>query len=182
MKKGKLILISGPSGVGKGSVRELMTFKDYHYSVSSTTRPKREGEIDGEHYNFLTKEEFKEKIDKGEMLEYAEFVDNYYGTDKEVVEKKLNAGENVLLEIECQGAIQVLEKMDDVVSIFIVPPSLAELERRLRTRGTETDEKILKRLKKAEEELKLKDKYEYIIENDDLEKAANEIDDILFNI
>lgn len=180
MREGKLILISGPSGVGKGSVRNLMKFNDYFFSVSSTTRPKREGEVSGVHYNFISKSEFEEKIKNGDMLEHAEFVGNYYGTDKTVVFNRLKKGQNVLLEIECQGAIQVLSKMKDVISIFIIPPSLEELERRLRVRGTESSEKIQKRLKKAEEELKLKDNYKYIVENKDLEKAAGEIDNILF--
>lgn len=181
MKKGKLILISGPSGVGKGSVREVMEFKDYYFSVSSTTRKIRKGEMDGVHYNFLTHEEFQEKINNSEMLEYANFVDNFYGTDKSLVLKRLENGENVLLEIECQGAIQVLEKLDDVISIFIVPPSLSELKKRLELRGTEDTEKIQKRLKKAKEELELQNNYQHIIVNNDIESAAKEIDQILFS-
>lgn len=182
MKKGKLILISGPSGVGKGTIREKMKFKDYHFSVSSTTRSKREGEVDGVHYNFITKEQFEEKIKNNKMLEYAQFVDNYYGTDKDEVAKHLNEGKNVLLEIECQGALQVLDKIEDVESIFIIPPSLEELEFRLKSRGTESEDKIKARLKKAQEELGYKEHYKYNVVNDDLEIAAKQLDDILFNI
>lgn len=180
MKKGKLIVISGPSGVGKGTIRENMKFKNYEFSISSTTREKREGEIDGEHYHFITPEQFEKKIKNDEMLEYATFVGNYYGTDKTQVMEKLSKGINVLLEIECQGAMQVIEKMPEVISIFIVPPSIEELEHRLRTRGTETDEKIALRLKKATEELKLKDKYKYVVLNDNLEHATKVLDEILF--
>lgn len=181
MRKGKLILISGPSGVGKGSVRKIMEFKDYFFSVSSTTRTIRKGEKNGVHYNFLSKEEFSKKIENGDMLEHASFVDNYYGTERSVVNEHLENGRNVLLEIECQGAIQVLEKMQDVISIFIVPPSLIELENRLVLRGTEDSGKIKKRLEKAEEELKLKHHYQHVVVNENIKKAAQEIDGILFN-
>lgn len=177
--RGKLILISGPSGVGKGSVRQKMQFRDYTFSVSSTTRTKRAGELDGVHYNFLNNDEFKEKIEKKDMLEYAEFVGNLYGTDKEVVEKSLNNGQNVLLEIECQGALQVLEQLDDVISIFLVPPSIEELENRLNTRGTETQDKIQKRLTKAKEELEYAKHYKYTVVNDNIDDASKEIDNIL---
>ncbi len=162
MKKGKLIVISGPSGVGKGTIRE-----------------KRAGEVDGVHYNYISKEDFLNKVENNKMLEHAEFVGNYYGTDEEEVLKKLEAGENVLLEIECQGALQVLEKMPNVISIFIVPPSLEELENRLRQRATEDDSKIEKRLKKATEEMKLQSKYQYVIINENLEDAVKELDNIL---
>lgn len=179
MKKGKLIVISGPSGVGKGTIRNNLSFKDYIFSISSTTREIRKGEVDGEHYFFITKEEFEKKINNEEMLEYAQFVGNYYGTDKSLVMEKINKGINVLLEIECQGAMQILDKIDDVLSIFIIPPSLEELERRLRARGTENDEKIKLRLKKAQEELKLQSKYKYVVTNDNLENATTHLDEIL---
>ncbi len=179
MKKGRLIVISGPSGVGKGTIRAKIKFDDYVFSISSTTREKRDGEVDGKHYNFITKDEFLDKVNKDEMLEYAEFVGNYYGTDKNEVLKKLDNGENVLLEIECQGALQVLEKMPNVLSIFIVPPSLKELENRLILRATEDEKKIEKRLKKATEEMNLQSKYQYIIVNNNLEDAVKELDAVL---
>ncbi len=179
MKKGKLIVISGPSGVGKGTIREKIKFDNYVFSISSTTREKRDGEVDGVHYNYISKEEFLNKVNNDQMLEHAEFVGNFYGTDKQEVLKKLEAGENVLLEIECQGALQVLEKMPNVISIFIVPPSLEELENRLRQRATEDDIKITKRLKKAKEEMKLQSKYQYVIINEKLEDAVKELDNIL---
>lgn len=179
MKKGKLIVLSGPSGVGKGSIRATAKFKDYVYSISSTTRAPRKGEVDGVDYNFLTREEFEEKIKNNEMLEYAEFVGNLYGTDRNVVESILNQGQNVLLEIECQGAMQVLEKIPDAESIFIMPPSLEVLSDRLHKRNTEDEHTISKRLTKAQEEFKYQDKYKHVIINDNLEQAAQELDEIL---
>ncbi len=180
MKKGRLIVISGPSGVGKGAIRKQMKFDDYEFSVSSTTRDMRKGEKEGIDYHFVTKDEFERKIKNNEMLEYATFVNNYYGTDKHTVLDKINKGINVLLEIECQGAMQVLDKMNDVISIFIVPPSLEELEKRLINRGTEDLSKIELRLKKASEEIKHQDKYKYVIVNDNLQHAADQVDEILF--
>ncbi len=179
--RGKLIVFSGPSGVGKGTIRKELKFTDYVFSVSSTTRKCREGEVDGVHYNFISRPQFETKITNGEMLEYAEFVGNYYGTEKSVVEALLAEGKNVFLEIECQGAIQVIEKMDDVLSIFILPPSLEELEDRLVNRGTETREVLDKRLAKAKEELDLKSHYKYNVINDDLNRVVAEIDEILNN-
>ncbi len=178
--KGKLIVFSGPSGVGKGTIRKELKFTDYVFSVSSTTRSIREGEINGVHYNFISHEEFTKKIENDEMLEHAEFVGNYYGTEKAVVNKLLEAGKNVFLEIECQGAIQVIEKMDDVLSIFILPPSLEELEKRLVNRGTEAEEVVNQRLEKAREELELKSYYKYNVINDELSRVVSEIDEILF--
>ncbi len=180
MKKGRLIVISGPSGVGKGAIRKKMKFNNYEFSVSSTTREIRNGEEEGVDYHFVTKDEFEKKIKNNEMLEYANFVNNYYGTDKNTVLDKINKGINVLLEIECQGAMQVLDKMDDVISIFIVPPSIEELEQRLINRGTEDYSKIKLRLKKANEEIKLQDKYKYVVINDNLQHAADQVDEILF--
>ncbi|MFV0288380.1 MAG: guanylate kinase [Mycoplasmatales bacterium] len=180
MKKGKLIVISGPSGVGKGTIREKLTFNNYVFSISSTTRKKRTGEKDGVHYHFITKAQFQAKIQNNEMLEYAEFVDNLYGTDKNEVMKQINQGNNVLLEIECQGALQVIAKEQDLLSIFIVPPSLTALEERLISRGTEDSIKIKNRLQKAEEEMKLMDKYQHIIVNDNIDHAVSELDKLLF--
>ncbi len=177
--RGKLIVFSGPSGVGKGTIREEMKFNNFKFSISLTTRDIRPGETDGIHYHYVTKEFFQDRIDQGKMLEHAEFVGNYYGTDLEFVERELENGKNVFLEIECQGALQVLDKVEDVVSIFIVPPSIEELESRLRGRGTEDEETLQKRLAKAREELSLKDHYKYVVINDEVHRAAAEIDLIL---
>ena len=183
--RGKLIVFSGPSGVGKGSIREKLKFSDYEFSVSSTTRLSRNGEVDGREYNFISKEEFETKIKNGEMLEYAEFCDNYYGTEVSVVEALLDQGKNVMLEIECQGAMQVLAKMNDVISIFILPPSIEELKKRLVGRGTENMETIEKRLAKARDEILLKDHYQYNVVNDQIEDVVDKIDSIFekeFNV
>ncbi len=180
MSRGKLIVISGPSGVGKGTIRENMEFKDYVYSISSTTRNARPGEENGREYYFISKDKFEEKIKNDEMLEYAEFVGNYYGTDKKVVEQLLDEGKNVLLEIECNGAMQVIKKIPEAISIFLLPPSIEELENRLRTRGTEKEDVINLRINKASEEIGYKDEYKYQVINDDVLRASKEIDNILF--
>lgn len=177
--KGKLIVFSGPSGVGKGTIREKMQFDDYVFSISSTTRSKRAGEQDGVDYFFLSKEEFEEKVKNNEMLEYASFVGNMYGTDQNTVATLLNEGKNVLLEIECQGALQVIEKMPEVISIFVLPPSLEELERRLRVRNTEDEETMQKRLLKAKGEIELKKHYKYCIVNDCIDEVVQELDQIM---
>lgn len=177
--KGKLIVFSGPSGVGKGTIREAMKFNKFKFSISLTTREIRVGETDGIHYHYVTKEYFRSRIDEGKMLEHAEFVGNYYGTDLEFVDRELKNGKNVFLEIECQGALQVLEKVDEVISIFIVPPSIEELEARLRGRGTEDEQTLQQRLAKAREELAYKDHYQYVVINDEVNRAAAEIDLIL---
>ncbi len=177
--RGKLIVFSGPSGVGKGTIREIMKFNDFKFSVSLTTRAKRAGEEEGVHYHYVSRDFFEERIKQKKMLEHAQFVGNYYGTDLEFVNKGLDAGNNVFLEIECQGALQVLDKVEDVISIFIVPPSIEELESRLRNRGSEDEETLQKRLKKANEELLMQDHYKYIVINDEIEKAASKVDAIL---
>lgn len=174
--RGKLVVLSGPSGVGKGTIRKDIGFDNYVFSISSTTRSIRPGEINGVDYHFISREKFLEKVKKGEMLEHAEFAGNLYGTDKLVVDELLDAGKNVLLEIECQGAIQVISQIPDVVSIFILPPSLEELELRLRNRATETEEKITLRLEKAKEELMHKELYKYCIVNDNLKNASKELE------
>lgn len=181
-KKGTLIVFSGPSGVGKGTILKL--FKDdpelkLAYSVSMTTRKKRDGEIDGVNYFFVSVEEFKKAIENNELLEYAEFVGNYYGTPNKYVEDLLNKGNNVLLEIEVQGALQVLNKCPDALSIFIVPPSMEELEKRIRGRNTETEEVVLKRLEKAKKEMECLCHYKYVICNDIPDKAKDEIVNII---
>jgi len=181
-KKGKLFVISGPSGAGKGTLREhaLADVKNLVYSISCTTRQPREGEVDGVQYRFITHEKFKEDIEKNLFLEYAHVHSDFYGTLKADVIKELDAGKNVLLEIDVQGALQVREKINDAILIFIAPPSIEELERRLRDRHTETEENLKLRLSNALKELELKDKYDYVIINDNLEKASQELKN-LFN-
>lgn len=180
-KKGMLVLYTGSSGVGKGTLMErlLEADKSIRLSVSNTTREPRKDEIDGVHYNFVTKDEFLSLIDKDGYLEYAEYCGNYYGTPKQQVENLLDEGYNVFLEIEVQGGLQVMEKYPDILSIFILPPSMESLERRLRRRGTEDEETIQKRLKAAEEEMQYKNRYKYNVINGDLDVAVNEILDIL---
>lgn len=184
MKKGLLIVYSGLSGVGKGTIlSQLMPMEDLNlaYSVSMTTRKPREGEVDGVNYFFVSKKRFLEAVKKGELLEHARFVGNDYGTPKDYVEKMREEGKNVILEIEIRGAKQVMEKCPDALSIYIVPPSIEELERRLRERGTEDEETILKRVSKAREELKDIDFYEHIVCNDDLDQAVLEVREIILN-
>jgi guanylate kinase len=175
---GLLIVISGPSGVGKGTVRKaLFDMKNHNldYSVSMTTSQPRVGEKEGVDYFFVSKEEFKKRIDENKFLEYAEFVNEYYGTPLDKVEEKLEQGKEVVLEIEVDGAMQVREKMPEAVFIFIVPPSREDLEQRLRNRGTENPDVIAERLKKAEREYKLAHMYDYIVVNDDVYNAADRI-------
>ncbi len=176
--RGLLIVLSGPSGVGKGTVRKALFNLEGHnlvYSVSMTTRKPRCGEVEGSDYFFVSKEEFEKRINNGKMLEYAEFVNNYYGTPIDEVEKQLNKGNEVVLEIEVQGALQVREKMSDAVFIFIAPPSMEALYSRLKKRGTEPEEIIQERIEKAKRELGLAYKYDYIVVNDDVNNAADRI-------
>ena len=180
MEKGKLYIISGPSGAGKGTViKELFKQRDGLFlSVSATTRAARQGEADGVHYYFITKDEFRQMIIKNELLEYTEFCENYYGTPKKSVEEKLNAGVDVILEIETDGAMQIKGKMPECVLIFISPPSMEELEKRLVGRQTETNESLNKRLKKAKKEIELTDKYHYIVINDEVDKTVKALIEI----
>ncbi len=177
MERGILVIISGPSGVGKGTVRQKVFEKSDNltYSISMTTRKKRSGEEDGIDYYFVSKEEFSDAIAKGKMLEWAEFVGNYYGTPYDKVEEQLQQGKDVVLEIEIQGALQVKEKIADALFIFLMPTSLEELKARLRKRGSETPEVINKRLEKAKKEIPLKTNYDYVIINDDVDRAADVI-------
>ena len=184
MKRGLLIIMSGPSGVGKATVRRLvMADKSLNlaYSVSMTTRPRREHETPGVDYFYVTKEEFQKTLDEDGFLEHAQFVGNYYGTPKAYVEKLRNEGKNVLLEIEVEGAKQVISKChgSDVVTIFLIPPSMEELEQRIRKRGTESEEVIQQRLAKAQRELELKYAYDYPVINDTVKSAADQIRKII---
>lgn len=186
MKKGLLIILSGPSGVGKGAVRRiLMEDKslDLAYSISMTTRAPRKLEQDGVDYFFVSEDDFNQHVANGDLLEHASFVGNQYGTPKAYVDKLRSEGKNVLLEIEVQGAKQVLEKVkadgDAAVSIFLIPPSMSALEKRIRKRRTEAEDIIQARLRKARSELGEKYSYKYIVLNDIVTRAADEIKDIL---
>ena len=176
--RGLLIVLSGPSGVGKGTVRKAlfeMPEQEFVYSVSMTTRPPRPGEVDGVDYYFVSREEFERQIAAGNLLEYAEFVGNYYGTPKDKVEEQLNKGKEVILEIEVNGAFQVREKCKDAVFIFLVPPTRQALYERLKSRGTESEERIVARITKANKEFKLAHQYDYIVVNDEIYNAADRI-------
>lgn len=180
-KRGELIVLSGPSGVGKSTViSELLSSRrDIHFSVSFTTRQPRVGEEHGVNYNFVAREEFERMIRDNEFLEYAQYVDNYYGTSLKIIEEKLQAGVDVLLDIEVQGAAKVREKCPEAVCIFIIPPSLEELSRRLRKRNTDSEDVIAQRLAKAREECRECTKYDYLVVNDNVMSAAQEILSIL---
>lgn len=179
--RGVLVIVSGFSGAGKGTVmkRLLEKYDSYSLSISATTRMPRDGEKDGREYFFKTVDQFEEMIENGQLIEYARYVGNYYGTPKEYVEKQLNEGRNVILEIELQGALQVKEKIPETVLVFLTPPCADELENRLRGRGTEDDETIKARLKRAVEESDYMKKYDYILINDDLEKCVDDLNGII---
>lgn len=177
----KLFVISGCSGVGKGTVlKEFMKRNSDNFvlSVSCTTRKPRPGEVDGVNYFFLTKEEFEDCINKDKFLEYAQFAGNYYGTKQKYIHQRFEEGMNLILEIETQGALQVKKKMPEAVLIFIAPPSFEELEHRLRGRNTEDEETIKKRLDFVKIELERSKQYDYVVVNDDLERAISEIESI----
>jgi guanylate kinase len=181
-ERGLLIVLSGPSGVGKGTVRKAIFERDdneFQYSVSMTTRPMREGEVDGVDYYFRTKEEFEAMIEAGEMLEYAEYVGNYYGTPLTYVNQTLDEGKDVFLEIEVQGAQQVKEKVPDGVFIFLTPPDLAELKARRVGRGTDSPEVIEERMRVARQEIEMMALYDYAVVNDEVFKAVDRIKDII---
>lgn len=180
-KKGLLIIFSGPSGSGKGTIMKslLASRDDTVLSVSMTTRAPRPGEIDGYHYHFVTHEEFQKTIEEDGFLEYAEYNGNFYGTPEAPIRRLLNEGKNVMLEIEVQGAEKVMDHRSDVVSIFITIPSFEELERRLRGRGTEPEEVIQGRMKTSQYELSRAFRYQYIVLNDEVEKAVDRINTII---
>lgn len=180
MRKGLLVVVSGPSGAGKGTIcQALLERTTLAYSVSATTRKPRAGEVDGESYYFLSVEAFEEMIEKDELLEWAKVYDNYYGTPLKKVEEKLAAGEDILLEIDTQGAMKVREKFPEGVYIFILPPSLAELERRIRGRDTETEDVLQKRLAAAIDEIEAGKCYKYVVTNDEVDGAVDSVCAIL---
>ena len=175
MNKGRLIVFSAPSGCGKGTMlEEILKDKSFAISVSATTRAPREGEKDGVNYHFLTREDFEQRVTDGKFIEHAEYCQNLYGTLVSEVDGRLEQGLNVILEIEPQGAMKIREKRPDAVFIFVVPPSINELRRRLKKRGTETDEVIEERVSKAAWEISQAEKYDYVIVNDALEDAVSD--------
>ena len=175
MNKGRLIVFSAPSGCGKGTMlEEILKDKSFAISVSATTRAPREGEKDGVNFHFLTREDFEQRIADGKFIEHAEYCQNLYGTLSSEVDGRLEQGLNVILEIEPQGAMKIREKRPDAVFIFVVPPSINELRRRLKKRGTETDEVIEERVSKATWEVSQAEKYDYVIVNDALEDAISD--------
>lgn len=179
--RGVLAIVSGFSGAGKGTaMKRLMDkYDSYSLSISATTRKPREGEVDGREYFFKTKEEFEEMIRNNQLIEYAQYVGNYYGTPREYVESRLEEGKNVILEIELQGALQVKQLIPETVLIFLTPPTADELESRLRGRGTEDDETIKARLARAVEEAPYMEKYDYVLVNDDLETCVDDLNNII---
>ena len=180
MQKGLLIVISAPSGSGKSTVREeLMRRENFAYSVSATTRPPRAGEANGVDYWFVTKEQFEEKIKNGDMLEHAIYNGNYYGTPLREALQVVESGRNLLLEIEVEGAMNIKHQYPEAVLIMLLPPSFSEQERRLRSRGTETDDIIAGRLKQTYEEMKYFDRYDYVVINETVDKCADDIQDIV---
>ncbi len=182
-KRGLLVVLSGPSGVGKGTVCKKLDLDrlNMRISTSMTTRSPREGEKEGISYYFVSQEQFRAAIDDNRMLEYDCHFDNYYGTPKEPVEKLRNEGKNVLLEIETNGAAQVMKQCKDTLSIFLVPPKPEDLIARIQNRGSETPEQLQKRVDRAEEELAQKSKYDYVVVNDDLDACVKEVTEIIEN-
>ncbi|SDJ73421.1 guanylate kinase [Sediminibacillus albus] len=180
-EKGILFVLSGPSGVGKGTVRKALFDKDtaLKYSISMTTRAKREGETEGIDYFYKSKEEFERMIEEKKLLEYAQYVGNYYGTPKEYVEETLESGKDVFLEIEVQGALQVKENFPQGVFIFLFPPSLEELANRIINRGTETEDIVNNRLTEAKKEIEMMDAYDYVVVNDQIDTAVSKIQSIV---
>ena len=180
-RKGIIIVVSGFSGAGKGTLMKALTGKydNYALSVSATTRNPRPGEVNGREYFFVSNEEFEKLIQENGLIEHAGYVDHYYGTPRKFVEDKLSQGIDVILEIEIQGALQIKEQYPDAVLLFVMPPSVTELEKRLRGRGTETEEVILQRLKRAREESVGIEKYDYLVINDDLEQCTERLHNII---
>lgn len=181
MTQGLLIVLSGPSGVGKGTVcnRLRCLTPELVYSVSATTRLPREGEVDGVNYFFKTREQFQAMIEAGELLEWAEYVGNFYGTPKSFVQRTIDGGKDIILEIDVQGAMKVKERFPEALLIFLLPPSLEELRNRIVGRGTETEAAIQSRMAAAIEELKLMKHYDYAVVNDKLDSACSRIQSII---
>lgn len=176
MAKGLLIVVSGPSGCGKGTLlAEVLKGEQIYYSVSATTRAPREGEEDGVHYHFMTREGFLDLVHQGGMLEYAEFCGNFYGTPRKAVEDKLEEGVDVILEIEVQGAMKIKRSYPEAVFVFILPPSIEELRRRLEKRGSETGEVIQRRVQEAAREIETAVNYDYLVVNRTLEDAVDDL-------
>ncbi|WPC22533.1 guanylate kinase [Pediococcus inopinatus] len=181
-KRGMLIVLSGPSGVGKGTVRKAIFDQggnDFQYSISMTTRKPREGEVNGVDYYFVSKEEFEHNIETGQMLEYAKYVDNYYGTPLKYVNETLDRGKDVFLEIEVNGALQVRKRSPEGVFVFLTPPDLMELKQRIINRGTEDMETINKRMEKAVGEIRMMQDYDFAVVNDKVENAVESIKTII---
>ncbi|NDI33474.1 guanylate kinase [Chengkuizengella sediminis] len=181
MDKGLLIVLSGPSGVGKGTVCAALRRQkpELIYSISATTRQPRKGEVDGVNYFFKSKEEFQKMIQNNELLEWAEYVDNYYGTPIDFVKKTIDSGEDIILEIDVQGALKVKEKFPEAVYIFLVPPSIDELKNRIEGRGTESADIIKHRLTMAQEEIELLKHYDYAVVNDKIKNACAKVESII---
>ncbi|MCI3921526.1 guanylate kinase [Paenibacillus sp. TRM 82003] len=181
MTKGLLLVLSGPSGVGKGTLcnRLRVLSPELVYSVSATTRKPREGEVDGVNYFFKTREQFQAMIEAGDLLEWAEYVGNYYGTPKSFVQDTIDQGKDIILEIDVQGAMKVKERFPEAIFIFVLPPSLEELQSRITNRGTETESSIRSRMAAAADELKLMEHYDYAVVNDVLETACNRVQSII---
>ena len=180
--QGRLVVITGPSGVGKGTLLQHMfqAHPTLHFSVSATTRSPRSNEIEGQHYYFLTADQFREKIDQASFLEWAEFAGNFYGTPKLPILEKIAAGLTVILEIELEGARQVRQTAPEALQIFILPPSMEELEMRIRARGQDQPEAIAKRLERAQVEIAAADEFDYTVVNDDLDTAKQQLESIIF--
>ncbi len=183
MNKGNVIIISGPSGSGKDTILSEIFKKlpDIFFSISSITRPMRENEREGEKYNFISREEFLKMLLNDELLEYNEYVGNYYGTPRKPVEKATSEGRDAIIEVDVNGAAQIREKLEDAISVFVMPPSYEELERRLRGRGTEKEEVIAERMRQAINEIKRANEYDYIVVNDKLDDAVNDTISIILS-
>lgn len=182
METGKLIVLTGPSGVGKGTLLRslLVRHPELYFSISITTRSPRAGEIEGKHYYFVSRNQFEEMVTAGDLLEWAEYAGNYYGTPRIPVEERIHLGQWVILEIELEGARQIKKTFPSALGIFILPPSMTELERRLRGRGQDSEEAIARRLKRAQHELDAAGEFDLEIVNDDLATALNSVESAIF--